>query len=108
MLTYSYFNSNNILELWIEEKSYSWCPSGGNSVGACTTQGCCQGLCEDSETCIGYSYSPIAINDGIHDCYLCTDDTLIYDKNEYGFYRKPGKKGHNVLNLKSRILKNFK
>ena len=96
MLTY--FNLNNVLDLWIEEKSDSWCTSGGDSVGAVSTQGGCQGLCEDSETCIGISYShkPSEVNY----CYLCTDDTLINDGNGFGFYRKPGKKSHFVFILR--------
>ena len=61
------------------------------------TQDQCQDLCQQSQGCVGISYSPLKKS-----CYVCNDYILFPtagDLNGYGFYRNPGIMGNHVFGL---------
>ena len=65
-----------------------YCPNNNRLIAQ--TQFECQSLCEQVEECVGISYSEV--NSDL--CYTCKDDDISSANNDFGFYRRPVKKGN--------------
>ena len=85
-------------QLWTEESRDKWCPNSEVSQGVTTQEGC-QKKCKAESACVGISYSH---KDEVNRryCYMCWDDVLKSSFNDFGFYRRPGKK---KLSVNSRV-----
>ena len=82
------------MNLWTVEAPDWFCRNHALCHRCVNTQEGCQALCEAKSEldCVGivYSHKPPADY-----CYMCRDDVLTYDalRQQYGFYRRPGKMG---------------
>ena len=94
-LLYSIYFSG---QLWTEESMNEWCPNSQRSKDV-TSQRECQRNCEAKSACVGISYSHKDEANRRH-CYMCRDDVLMNAPNNFGFYRRPGKK---KLSVDSRV-----
>jgi hypothetical protein len=76
---------------WQKEANDSWCPIGYSELDSpnsqISNQFQCQENCESTDGCIGIAYSHIP--GSTFYCYGCTNDTLEFSANEFGFYRNP-------------------
>ena len=75
------------LSLWVEESSKSFCKNHVH-YECISTQEICQGLCTDSSSCVGISYSHMPKTN--NSCHLCLDDEVESSDDGYSFYKKPG------------------